>query len=170
MKKTDAVDPLAIFQHAEAFIGAIDQLHRTSTRERFAVLGLPVAVLSTFVSEIYLKCLICLETGKGAHGHYLHDLFLCLSPTTQKILEAKWNAIMMERTEVLDRLDRQMSKPVPRDLRSNLKEGNKAFPQLRYIYEGGEDFRFLLGDLPIALRQTVMHVKPVWFQPATPTG
>jgi hypothetical protein len=164
-KPANPVDPLAIFRHAEAFICAIDQLHRTSTPERAALISLPIAVLSAFCSEIYFKCLICVETGKVVQGHYLHELFLSLSPPTQKILEDAWDSIVVERAEILDRLDKQMSPPIPRDLRSNLKEGNRAFQQLRYIYEGGENFRFLLSDLPLALRQTVMKVRPEWFRP-----
>jgi HEPN domain-containing protein len=161
MKKPEKlIEPAAIFRHAETFTAALDHLHRTLPRENLKVYMLPMMVLSAFASEVYLKCLICLETGSVAKGHHLFDLFKKLSPKTQGILERRWDAVMVQRADILDKLDAQMARPMPRDLRSNLIEGNRGFELIRYVYEGGDDFRFPLSDLPIPLRETIFELKP----------
>jgi hypothetical protein len=43
-----------------------------------------------------------------------------------------------------------------------VREGNKAFEQLRYLYEDSGPFNFVLGDLPIAIRRALLDMEPTW--------
>jgi hypothetical protein len=163
---TTSGDAKAIFAYAEGFFTAIDHLHRKLTPEEFDRVIWAAMTLSAFATELYFKCIIRLETGKAPKGHYVHDFFLKLSPTTKLVLEQKWDAIILNRADILKKLDQQLAHPVPRDLRSNLKEGNKGFELLRYAYEpGNAGFRFLLSDLPIALRRAILELQPTWGDP-----
>jgi len=92
----------------------------------------------------------------------LYDLFNKLSPATQARLEEAWAENSVQRSDVLDRLDKSSGRRIPRDLRSNLIAGSDAFRLVRYIYEGGADFDFLLGDLPKVLRCVIVELKPEW--------
>jgi hypothetical protein len=156
------IDPAEVFQHANAFYVALEQLHATSDRPRFERIGIPVVVLSAFAAELFFKCLLSLEAGKPAPTHLLYDLFKKLSPATQARLEELWAENSMQRSDVLDRLDKSSGRRLPRDLRSNLITGSDAFRLVRYIYEGGADFDFLLGDLPKILRRVIFELKPEW--------
>jgi hypothetical protein len=82
----------------------------------------------------------------------------------QKHLEDRWNPITRDREELLKNIDRQESAPMPRALRDALAEGREGFERLRYVYEGGNPFRFALGDLPLALRRTILDLQPSWAQ------
>ena len=161
------VDPKVIFDHATAFYTTIDQLHQTSTPEHKQKLAfvLPVLVLSSFASELYFKCLICLESGNLAKGHGLYKLFLKLSAATQRLIESEWDALNRERADALDQLDRSRGQVTSRDLRSNLREGNKGFEQLRYAYEPTGPFTFNLDGLPIALQRAILQLHPEWEVP-----
>jgi hypothetical protein len=166
--KNAQIDPFAIFQHADGFFRALDQLHQTSTSQRAGQIALPLVVLSAFASELFFKCLLCIETGKTPPIHLLFDLFKKLNPETQKVLEKHWNQIAAQRKEILDRID--VSRGLtPRDLRSNLASGSDGFRLLRYIYEGKQKpFLFGLSDLPIALRNTIAEIRPDWFAQTPP--
>jgi hypothetical protein len=159
------VTSLEIFQQADAFFQTIHHLHSTTDRTKFAPMAVPVAVLSAFAAELMLKCLVHIETGQLPNKiHLLHDLFLKLRPETQKRLEELWDRIMVERKQMLDKIDATLGTPRPRDLRSSLVAGNDAFRLLRYVYEGGSDFEFFLSDLPIILRQRILELNPEWLR------
>lgn len=140
----------------------LDQLHRTSDVQRIAVIGVPMSVLAAFASELFLKCLACLETGSLTREHLLDNLFNELSSETQSVVEKHWDAISLQNSVVLDRLDSSLAEEVPRDLRSNLTSGRDGFRLLRYIYEGGSDFKFTLGLLPIVLHNSIIEIRPDW--------
>jgi hypothetical protein len=129
---------------------------------------MPVMVVSAFASELYFKTLIAMDGKRPPRSHDLHDLFLQLSSGLQERLESRWTPITRDREELLKNIDREENRknnaPVPRDLRYALVEGGEGFERLRYIYEGGSPFRFVLGDLPLALRRTILDLEPAWAQ------
>ena len=52
---------------------------------------------------------------------------------------------------------------IPEDLDWTLKQGSEAFTELRYMHESTElKTKFLLGDFPQMLRQTIIALKPEW--------
>jgi hypothetical protein len=118
--------------------------------------------VSAFAAELYFKTLLALEGKALPKWHWLLDLFLKLSSENQQIVEQKWDLIERDREEFLKNIDRQEQTPIPRNIRDALTEGNKGFEQIRYVYEGGKSFRFVLGDLPLALRRTILDLQPSW--------
>jgi hypothetical protein len=59
-------DPLKIFMNAERFRQA-DLLLRSFNEQQIAVtIASPALILSAFASELYLKCIVCIETGELA--------------------------------------------------------------------------------------------------------
>jgi hypothetical protein len=94
--------------------------------------------------------------------HLLYDLFLKLTPETQSRLEALWDEIAIQRKAILDQIDANLQRKLPRDLRSNLRMGSDAFRLVRYVYEGGQDFEYVLSDLPIILKKRIQELKPEW--------
>jgi hypothetical protein len=157
------VQPEAIFNHADTFFHALNQLHR-SPPGIIRDVGTPVMVISAFASELYFKTLIALAGKKPAWGHDLKDLFSGLSPKMQGHLENRWNPIVRDREELYKNIDRQERAPIPRALPDAITEGREGFERLRYIYEGGDPFRFILSDLPLALRRTILDLQPSWGQ------
>lgn len=154
--------PLDVFRQAEAFYQAIDQLHRTSSPQRISAVVIPIVVLSAFASELFLKCLLSIETGHVDRTHLLWDLFQKLSPATQARLCSAWDENQAGRVDVLDKLDQSNASALPRDLPSCLEAGSDAFRLMRYIYEGGRDFAYVLSDFPIVGRKVTLELKPEW--------
>jgi hypothetical protein len=161
---TKKIDPVDIYRHGLQFFWAIDTMHGGINREpaRGNWIGLPILVTAAFASEIFLKCLICVETGKSVTGHNLKKLFDALTPATRKIVTDKWDRVMVGRKEVIDTLERNSGQRVPRDLNAVLKESADTFVILRYAYEPGRDFRSLISDLPIPLKETILQIRPEW--------
>jgi hypothetical protein len=157
------IQPNAIFRHADTFFHAVDQLHR-SPLGAFRTVAMPVMVVSAFASELYFKTLIAIDGKRPPRSHDLLDLFLELPSGMQGRLESRWNPITRDREELLKNIDRKENAPIPRALRDALAEGREGFERLRYIYEGGNPFRFILSDLPLALRRTILDLQPSWAQ------
>lgn len=60
------LDPLRIFQHASRFHESDHRLRNSVPRdkpEQFPLIAHPAMVLSAFASELYLRCLLCIEPG-----------------------------------------------------------------------------------------------------------
>jgi hypothetical protein len=77
-------DPLKIFMNAERFRIANRVLRQVKDQSTAAAVGGPALIYSALASELYLKCLICLETGRREQGHELHELFKKLNPKREK--------------------------------------------------------------------------------------
>jgi hypothetical protein len=155
------VSPKAIFAHAETFFSALSQLHEVHQHKMTGIIA-PAMVIAAFTSELYLKSFICRETTSAPKGHHLHNLYTLLLSDTKVAIERHWNAITRDHEEFLNSIDRQEPRPLPRNLEDALKEGSRAFEQLRYIYEGADPFRFVLGDLPLVIRRTLLDLEPSW--------
>jgi HEPN domain-containing protein len=140
------IQPDAIFNHADTFFHALNQLHQSPPGNIHSVI-MPVMVISAFASELYFKTLVALEGNKPAWGHDLNDLFLRLSPIMQGHLKNRWDPIARDREEINKNLDRKERVPIPRSLPDAIEEGREGFERLRYIYEGGDPFRFILKRL-----------------------
>jgi HEPN domain-containing protein len=158
------VEPKIVFLHAETFFSALRTLHGSAEPQLRQVI-FPIAVLSAFTAELYFKALLLLDGKPLSRGHHLNDLFNKLSPETQNIVERKWNEIFALRDHALEGLDGQDARSMPTDLRSALREGNKTFELLRYLYEAKESFWFAIGDLPIVLRRAILELQPEWGKP-----
>jgi hypothetical protein len=169
------IDPAKIFEQAECFYQALAvlravhsenmrHLRNLSTHDNLhaaVTLLEPVIVLSALTTELFLKCLICVETGDASRGHELKDLFKKLSVATRARIQNLWDSdVAMRRTKEWDELERFGLK-MPRDLPSALAKGNDAFKRIRYSYEGNTDgLHYYLEDLPALLERLILEMKP----------
>ena len=89
-----AFDPLKIFVHASRFHNSEKRLRNSVPADKpedVPQIAHPAMVLSVFASELYLKCLLTIETGKAPPTHNVKALFRDLQPTTRKRLEELWD-------------------------------------------------------------------------------
>ena len=158
------VDPGEIFLHAVSFHLAFRVLsewkspHPSGTR----ALYVPGSVVSAFTNELFLKVLICIETGHVPDGHHLLSLFNRLSESTRNRIEELWNAYAVKYADRWIEIDLLAGTPVARDLQTALKVASKTFELARYHYERKEAFQFYLGALPDMLKQVVFELRPDW--------
>lgn len=117
----------AIFDHADTFFHAIDQLQRSPSAVIGAV-ATPVMVVSAFASELYFKTLIVLEGNQAPRRHDLYDLFSKLSPKAKAHLESRWNPIIRDREELLKNIERHTAS-IPRILEDAVKAGREGLKE-----------------------------------------
>lgn len=160
--------PQLIFLQADGFSQAYNILdsHPCSPHQA-AMIGYPQVVISAFAIELYLKCLICIETGSARRGHSLKKLFEMLSQETQRRICEIWDSeVRPMRDDWWDQLEAHSSPgaaPVPRDLRDALASAEHTFEKVRYIYEkGASSIVFVLSDLPTVLRRVIVEMQPSW--------
>lgn len=168
------INPHEIYLHAFRFHESDIRLRNSISPEdpnEVMLIAHPSMMLSAFASELYLKCLLCIETGKIHSGHNLKSLFLFLDLQTREHIENLWN-------EYNRRTDRQKElkciRLLPRgerlqaDLQHALDIGANAFIELRYLYEGNGS-HFILGKFPDILQKVILEKsQPEWrFAPPT---
>lgn len=163
-----AIDPRLIYLQGDGFYRAYSVLaNDTGVLNEpglAAEVGNAAMVISAFNSEIFLKCLVCIETGKVPRGHHLLDLFNKLSAEVQRRIEDLWESVVVaQRAEMWNKIDGASEEKIARKLRPALKCGNAAFEQIRYSYEGHTSgTAFFLADLPLVLGKMIVELKPEW--------
>jgi hypothetical protein len=130
--------------------------------ERSAGMDMPGAVINVFSSELFLKALICIETGHIPRGHHLLRLFNALSAKTRKRITEMWDAYAIRHADRWPEIEAIIGSPVARDLLTALRLGSKTFELARYYYEGREEFQFYIGALPYMLGSVAFELKPDW--------
>ena len=159
-------EAVQIFLHGNSFCEGFKVLSSAAADPGVMMMvGTPVMVLSAFASEIFLKCLFCMETGKASRGHHLKHLFDRLSKSTQHRIVERWDGTVVPlRKPLWDAAQRGSKLEVPRDFHSALKAGNNAFSQMRYSYEPdrAKQISFFLADLPLVLRYVILELMPEW--------
>jgi hypothetical protein len=168
-----ALDPHHIFLHAfyfhESNIRLRNSISPTNDNEVILVAH-PSMVLCAFAIELYLKCLLCIETKKVPQEHNLKSLFLRLDLSTRRSLEALWD-------QDIGRPERQREinciRTLPEgdrlqlDLLYALDAGANAFTELRYLYERKRSY-FILHSFPGMLQKVILERFPCWkFAPPT---
>lgn len=134
------------------------------TLHDIGMIAVPANVLSVFASELYLKGLLCVETGNVPDIHNLKALFKRLQPATRRELGDLWDAdIRLPHKQKL--LDLIRTTPEGKNLRQDLlyalDVGANSFVELRYFYEKEEAF-FLLDEFPNMLRKVILNRFPAW--------
>ncbi len=127
--------------------------------------ALPAAMLSAFASELILKCIICIETGKIPHGHALKALFDQLSSDSQVELQRLWGDYAQQRAEEWDYLEEKYESEIPRSLTEALEAGTNAFEALRYAHHEKPNKSFagyVLDDFPHLLGRRALQLRPQW--------
>jgi hypothetical protein len=162
MMSKPQIDPAKIFEQAGCFYQAWNVL-RAIPRENdhaFVTLIEPLVVLGAFTTELFLKCLVCIETGNAPRDHNLRRLFDHLSMEARTRIQNLWNSATIRRSKKWDELEK-FGLSMPRDLPSALDKGSSAFERIRYSYEGKtEGVHFYLEDLPAILERLILEIKP----------
>src|ERR1700748_1063655 len=125
-------DPLKIFMNAERFRIADLVLRQNNNPQIMVAVARPALVLSAFASELYLKCLICIETDRLAHGHDLQVLFKQLSGRSRQGIEKRWNAYVTtpQRQRIYAAIKSLQGADIPSDLDWSLRHGGDGFVEL----------------------------------------
>jgi hypothetical protein len=132
--------------------------------QKVSIVAHPAMILSAFASELYLKCLICVETGVVPKGHNLDKLFHQLRVETRRELDDLWDTEIRLplKQRVIEKLrGTPRGRNLKIDLRYMLKLGAEGFIKLRYHYEHSES-DFFLVDLPKVLRVAILRRFPSW--------
>ncbi len=149
----------SIFFQADAFNIAASRLAEPG--RPIIPLLIPQVVTSSLSSELYLKCLIRMETDEVPREHDLAKLFDELQGETKQAIENTWNAETAKQSAVLDEIDRRAGKPVtPRTLTDALAKEGSAFVNWRYAHEPGPLCNFHLSNLPAILRNHILTTRP----------
>jgi hypothetical protein len=128
----------------------------------------PAIALSAFASELFLKCLIAIETNANPpKGHDLSDFFKHLTPLTRGRLTQMWGSHAAGQKALWDASDKMTGQKCPRDLPSALELGKDSFEAMRYLYEK-QQFVFNFHDLPHMLERRVLELRPEWPAPMRP--
>jgi len=110
----------------------------------------------SYAFELYIKCLMIIETGEYASGHELLELFKLLHVTTRNNIENHFNtnyAFMRRNTTYFGFFE----KPSIYDL---LKEANKAFTDFRYLFSRSNTPIYQLEGVIECVRQEIFRLKP----------
>lgn len=157
--------PQSIFVHADGFNKASNSNASPPDPYLFSVLATNCA----FAVELYLKCLIHIETNQLIKNeHNLRKLFSKLRDETQGEVEAAFNAILDQHPGYdLSKASEEMKAAAAKrskNLREVLKTCENAFVEWRYLYEEDDDAvnAFGLFPLPPILRGAILRRKPEW--------
>jgi len=172
------LDPSKIFRHATGFHNAyIRLLNSVPTdapaeikQQDIGIISIPTMTLQAFTSELYLKCLLCVESNAVPDGHDLETLFGLLQLPTRREIEDLWDGDIRKphkQTMIEAMRKHPKGENIRLDIRYALDVGGGAFMDLRYFYEREEVF-FLLSDLPSLLRTVILRRFPSWVS-ALPT-
>ncbi len=153
--------------HAERFRIADHVLRGDAVLEEVgASVAGPSMVLAAFASELFLKCLFVIETGRAPpEVHELRKLFLQLSEDARAEIEDSWNEYVSQpkKANIYEMIERSVGRPIPRDLRWSLRVGGDGFTGLRYAHEPQHaKTTFLLGDFHFMVRQAILRRRPQW--------
>jgi hypothetical protein len=162
-KKT--VDPRQIFEHASRFLGT-DQFLRRAGQPGSGwelTIAAPTMVLSAFAAELYLKCLLVMQSGSAPPIHQLDKLFKQLNHKTQRRIQELWEAdgrpkLMPFCTHL----------GLPSDLSNALAKCGRAFENLRYYYEDPTRVVYYIGDFAWIVMRVIVEIKPEWKPPEPP--
>jgi len=160
--------PHGIFVHASGFLKLASTLSCQPTHPTFDPLCSAAIVANiAFAIELYLKCLIQLETGQLIKNeHDLHKLFAKLNEETQQEIETQFNSLQKNPQYDLSNAPEEIKKAAasaPKNLREALKVGGNAFVEWRYLYEStGYGNHFSLFPLPTILQTAILKKKPEW--------
>lgn len=171
MAKPDlkGIDPLKIYMHARGFYLAEEILSNVDLNND-PQMGMEISeagiVLSALNIELFLKCMVCIETGLTPQGHFLDRLYSRVSDKTRQRIESIWtNELVPHRDPMWKKMETQIGngETLKRDLPSAIRAGNRAFEKIRYNYESGDkDTQFYISDLPKILGRVILELKPDW--------
>ena len=161
--------PLSIFVYGDCFHKA--SISKADPPDPYA--AVVVATNCAFACELYLKCLIHIETGQLIKKlHNLKQLFAMLPDATKATIQNRFDAQLAKQPDydnsvAPDDASRQMAREAAEKRSKNLidalRRGAEAFVEWRYLYENdGKGNPFGLFPLPPILRTVILEHKPEW--------
>jgi HEPN domain-containing protein len=159
-KQKSEPDVKLVFLNAEAFLEVSKVALDASNKGNTKILNLALATTTSFALEIYLKCLLLLETGNAPRDHDLYNLFHSLKSATQSELTKDHEKFVKLNPAFKARLTEE---GLPLDLEELLKRGRNAFVDFRYAYEH-DPVRsdFALNGLTKCVREQILKIQPDW--------
>jgi hypothetical protein len=163
------VDCKKLYMHARGFYLAEEFLMsiKLDDNPQLALeMSQTAIVLSALNTELFLKCIVCLETELVPQGHYLDRLYSRVSQTTRKRIEHIWDTELVPHREPMwKKIEATFGKgeTLKRDLPSALSAASRAFEKIRYSYEeDSTETQFYISDLPRILGRVILEMKPEW--------
>jgi hypothetical protein len=163
-KKLSSDNYLLAFVEAECFLH-ISKMVKEKTylkeltqkeRERSINFQYATHVNHSYAFELYLKCLMIIESGEYIEGHNLLDLFNLLSDVSKENIEKLFesNFAFIRRNMTYFGL---FEKPSIYEL---LEEANRAFIDFRYLFTRRNTPPYALDGLIECVRQEIFRRKP----------
>ncbi len=124
--------------------------------------ALPAMVCNAFANELYLKCLIYLESGQIIKTHDLHKLFRMLKPESRKVIEERFDTIAEKSgPQNSEMWFQRTGKHLGWRLKDAIEDGAEAFVEWRYLFEDPEATKhYGLIPLPDVLREFIIERYP----------
>ncbi|NEV00698.1 hypothetical protein [Bradyrhizobium uaiense] len=154
-----------VFQHACRFLSTEQYLSNgPGDNDWRGNIALPTLVLSAFAAELFLKCLLILETEKApANTHQLHVLFRQISHQRQRRIIELWD--VEGRPKILGIA---LIHNLPLDLPNAIDRCSRAFERIRYGYEADWDDVVYYIDLPRITYKVILEIRSDWRPTITP--
>lgn len=154
------------FRIADKMLNLFLQGELTYRDQRLAYdVSTPMVTCAAFALELYLKCLISMETGNAPpNRHELDELFKLLHPDTQKSIRDYFDqnggdTIAFVKAQFVKA---QKSQPTI-NFDYILRTSRRAFPIVRYIYEGLPAEQGWLGEVVMeGARAIILKRFPHW--------
>jgi HEPN domain-containing protein len=167
--KARQINPKDIFDQATSFAYADRFLRQAALDiDRAVLMSKPSMVLSSFASELFLKCILHLIGGHAPPTHHLDTLFRRLPNQRKRRIQELWEEHLNANASRYAPL--MQIRQISPDLRDCLKDCRDAFLLLRYAYEDPEKIVFYMGDFAYLLRDAILEFKPEWGLPIQPTS
>lgn len=165
MTSAAKIDAKAVFDQASRFHFASVVL-RVEFDELTAPTLEPYVVVSSFSSELYMKCIYAMETGGSCiRGHDLKKLFEVLALETREELGKNWTTVVQTYNHAYQQSGEEFRLPI--DLVGQLDVSGCMFEDMRYFYEGGDFAKhWFLSPLPDLLRSLILVRRPAWAEGA----
>lgn len=156
-----------MFNQARAFCLASALLRTTNGNDRYPIddsdrisLYLVATTNLAFSIELFLKCLILIETQKPTTGHDLGVLYSKLSPNTQSKIESEFNKLYLNSAALKTLPDKAMKLHTIQEV---LETNSNTFEKYRYFYERGLKHgqgNMGLGEIAQALQIVISQIDP----------
>jgi hypothetical protein len=153
--------PQNIFKQAERFRWSYERLCVGMDDDVHQMVLIPAMTMSAFASELYLKCLHHIDSGKAPERiHELQELFTDLPELRRNRIEVLWNSHVAQ-SAAYALVGSHLGVNIPKDLSTALTDGSLGFVKLRYEYED-RNFKFYIAEFPNILREAILEIQPTW--------
>jgi hypothetical protein len=163
------IAPYDIFAQAESFESSFKILQKNSQTNNDLTLTFSIIVNKAFAAELYLKCVLVLNSKNIPALHNLEELFLLLDTQTQQQIISLYNAELPNYKDELESLSRMLmaynGSSISTDFLSTLATAQSLFQRYRYAFEYDTSKDILnptVNAITDALRKYIYSKHPEW--------